>query len=340
MIKKYKKEEYLLMLIVLATIFSLAFLYLISVPISGIPDARNYLHMAQWEVDDHPVRRYRVIIPFLAGGLDQCAGWAFDKLHPWSFEGDFSMALCFLLINTGLMTAAYVMIFFMLRKMKYSYLISIIGILAGLSCRWTIEVSALPLVDAFYFLCAVLFFYGVRMASMPALIISMYAGMWAKESFVLFLPLLLFVSHQWKKWVWHGILGMLVYVGFRIVYDILTEYNSMKSISEDLSHVQNIMGSLTRLFSVHGMYEVFSVIGFWIIIPMWIGWKRKKIFCPPENQHSKFYLSFLFVVFVHALLSQDLGRMLYLAMPLYILWLAESLQQMKIDSSEPYTSRS
>src|SRR5687767_11158232 len=64
------------------------------------PDLGNYLGLAEFDFDQSPVRKYRVIIPFLAAAVNFVLGPLFSALEPDTFPGpDFSMCMSFFVVN-------------------------------------------------------------------------------------------------------------------------------------------------------------------------------------------------------------------------------------------------
>ena len=82
---------------------------------------------------------------------------------------------------------------------------------------------------------------------------------------------------------------------------------------ENLSHFGSILYSLKRLFSFHGVYEFFSITGFWIllIIPAF----AQRIFLKTVARFDFFVFWFVVSVFFQAILSTDIARMLYMLTP-------------------------
>jgi len=154
------------------------------------------------------------------------------------------------------------------------------------------------------------------------LIIAIYLGPWAKESFIFFVPLLMFCDRKW--WLRLGmhllISGLLVF-GFRYWFDQTIGADFAASISRDVSHFGGIPDSLRRLFSVHGAYEVMSIGGAWNVFLL-IG-----LFIPKVRQSFLGKMSWLWWLFLgsilfQALLSQELARMFYMSTPLLAVMIA------------------
>lgn len=122
-----------------------------------------------------------------------------------------------------------------------------------------------------------------------------------------------------------GISGMLVF-GFRYFWDLYLGHPFINSFTKVADSFSSIRDSIIKLFSFHGMYDLFSVCGFWILIPMfvWIKNKPKMIFKINET-HIVCALYLLAVIF-QMLLSGDLARMFYLIIPLYCLWIGSNVK--------------
>ena len=76
------------------------------------PDLRTYLGLANFEFDQNETRKYRVIIPFLAAGVNYVFGPFFSVMEPHTFPGpDFSLCLSFLLVNCTCMALFGVLVY-------------------------------------------------------------------------------------------------------------------------------------------------------------------------------------------------------------------------------------
>ncbi len=93
-----------------------------------------------------------------------------------------------------------------------------------------------------------------------------------------------------------------------------------EGIRTDIDHFTNIPASLQRLFSFHGIYELFSIIGVWGALFFFL--LNKEVRQSVRQKTTLYMLLFLLVVFVHSVLSLDLARMFYLATPVTAIWFA------------------
>ena len=79
-----------------AVLFGPAITVLFANDLSQFTDCNTYTALANFNFEQSAVRRYRVIIPFLASGLNAIGGDLFNKLSPSYFVGNFSLPFSFL----------------------------------------------------------------------------------------------------------------------------------------------------------------------------------------------------------------------------------------------------
>ncbi|MBK8954534.1 MAG: hypothetical protein IPM34_03125 [Saprospiraceae bacterium] len=324
-----------------AFIFVISFLILVSLgftlmlyfPMQMSPDIQSYLGLADGEWDQNPIRKYRVIIPMLAAGVNYCLQPLLSKIQPWNFEGNFSLCFSFMLVNSMLMAIVSIFIYkigevFSLNKLSNSILL-----ISFLTNRWTLEITALPLIDSLYLLALTTALYGILAKREFWVLFSILIGPWSKEAYIFFIPVLLYAS--WllvrKRIFYIAISGMFIF-GFRSWWDWRLEQKWDQSIFEILSSFSTIPDSLNRLFSAHGLYELFSVTGVWTLLIFWAFWKSKSLFLQMICSHGTWlYWTFFPMVLLQALLSGDLGRMFYIAIPLSSIWIGSAFQSLYPD---------
>jgi hypothetical protein len=324
--QQLKSEEFLIFAISFFILWNLGFHILVYFPLDQSPDIQNYLAMAQMDFDQSPVRRYRIIIPLLAGLIHFMIGWCFDAFHPWSFEGDFSLCFSFLLINTVIMSVAMVIIYKLCKSFQTGFWFCTLAVIAVLSSRWSSELAGLPLVDSLYFLSMALALFGLKTKQNAYIIASIWIGPWAKEAFIFIVPLILIVANTKRLLlIKHLIFSGILVFSFRFIFDYNLGHPLMSSIREDFSSFDSIGISMQRLFSFHGLYDLFSVVGFWLLIPLFAIFRNKALFASLYSGNSVLFNSYLIIVMFQALLSTDLSRMFYLAIPVMAVWIAISL---------------
>jgi len=303
---------------------SLGFTLMLYFPMHESPDIQSYLGIAQGEWDQNIIRKYRIIIPLLAGGLNKILQPALAGFQPWSFQYPFSLCTSFLLINSMVMSLVAVLLYQMGRSFQLSHFACLGMLIYFFTNRWTQEITALPLVDSLYILAITLLLSGLVMKKEDWVIISIFIGPWSKEAFVFMLPMLLYCKEQTilrNRIICLLVSGTMVF-GFRLWWDFQTHQALDASLQENISSVSTIPSSFVRLISFHGLYELFSLTGLWIILLAWAGWKHRQAFYSLVcSQGTWFFYTHFFLVLLQALLSGDLGRMFYLAIPWSALWI-------------------
>jgi hypothetical protein len=286
------------------------------------PDLKTYLGLSHFDFDQSPIRKYRIIVPFLASGFNYVFHPLFSILAPKSFPGpNFSMCMSFMVINSIFMALFGMVVYRLCKAFGASTIGAIIGLLSALTCRWVSYIAGLPIVDSLYLLIMAMVLLGIKTNNSKLIIIAIFIGPWAKESFIFIAPLIFFFSSVSKKkqLVLFAISALLVF-SFRYYFDRISNLPSNVGLQSDFSHFENITDSLKRLFSFHGLYEVFSIFGIWSFLFIFI---IKKNVRKLLKQNTPFYLIlFLGIVIIHALLSTELARMLYLAAPVLAIWIS------------------
>lgn len=290
--------------------------------LSANPDITTYLKIAELDFNDSPVRRYRIIIPLLASGINFFLEPLIYLIKPWNFPGpDFSLGFSFLLINCLVISLAGLLLFRLLKAFSCSDFASITGVLLMLSCRWTAYFAGLPLVDSLYFLVVVAFLLAFATGNTKLFLACLFVGPWAKESFLLFFPLFLFFCPlSLKKLLLYSFLSWAIYFAFRYWVDTSLGSSIDQAVSTDLEHFFQIKESLKRLFSFHGIYEFTSIFGVWGLA--FVLFFKKGMLANTLTRIPRYYLLFFAIVLLHALLSTELARMFYLLTPLFSILLA------------------
>ena len=279
------------------------------------PDIKNYLGLANFEFDQNPTRKYRVIIPFLAGGINYVFGPVFSALAPQTFPGpDFSLCLSFLLVNCAFMALFGMLVYRLCKSFGVSSLAAIVGLLSVMTCRWSSYIAGLPLIDSLYMVVIAMTLLGLKTQNAKLITAAIFLGPWAKESFIFFAPLIFFFSSipKWKQAGLFLLSGLIVFT-FRYFFDQGTIGSIDLGLKNDFAHVDNINEALKRLFSFHGVYEIFSIMGVWGLLFM--ASVNQRIRESLRENTKSYIIFFLVIVFIHALLSVELARMFYLATP-------------------------
>jgi hypothetical protein len=281
-------------------------------------DVQTYVGLSEFDFDQHPVRRYRIIIPMLAAGVYFIFEPILSILTPQEYPGDFPRIMSFVLVNIAMMSL-YALILFRLSEAvlgKSKFWPIIIGVVSVLTCRWTMLFAGSALVDSLYLVVIGLLLLGILKKEIWMVILAIYLGPWAKEAFIFFVPLLLFIDKKYYlKLGLHLLISGIIIFSFRYCFDQLIGADFGESFNRDVSHFAMIPESLKRLFSFHGLYEIFSIGGFWNLIILG-GFCVKSIRSRIKENITLLWIIWSLIVLVQALLSHELARMFYLLTPL------------------------
>lgn len=292
------------------------------------PDLKTYLGLANFDFNQSPIRKYRVIVPFMASGVNYVFGPLFTALAPDTFPGpDFAMCMSFLLVNCALMSVFGVLVYRLCKQYVTSQMAALTGLLSVLTCRWTLYVAGLPMVDSLYMVVTGLTLLGIKTKNTKLLIIAIFLGPWAKESFIFIAPLIFFFApiSKWRQLVLFAVSATLVF-SFRYYFNTLSSGTDGIGLQNNFHHVSNAAASIKRLFSFHGVYEVFSVPAVWSLLFVFL--LKKEIRMAVVQKTETTHVLFLGIVLVHALLSTELSRMFYIATPVLAIWIAVITDQM------------
>ena len=165
----FSRIETCIFLLSLAVIHGFSFQVADCMNPSLIPDAETYLGIFNFDFDQNPVRKYRVIIPLLARAVHFVFGDIFGKFQPDTFPSDFSVGMSFLVVNNIIMAAFSVIVFKYISSYTSWFLAALVGLISMLTCRWTGGFAGLPLVDSFYLLVLATTLLGLKTRNTPCL---------------------------------------------------------------------------------------------------------------------------------------------------------------------------
>ena len=322
MFKKFLlRENVLVFLFCLAVIQGPAFSLMDNYNQAECIDCQTYLGVAKLSLNQSPVRRYRPIVPAMAGSINYVCGKVFNKIHPLSFPGDFPLSMSFFIVNNLFVSIWGVLIYWFCRAYGLGVLESLTGLLVMLSCRWTPYIAGVPMVDSLY--CAVLglALLGIKEKKEYMVVWAIFLGPFAKEAFIFIAPVIFFFSHvsKLRMIVYFALSGVLVF-GFHWAYDHVAGFPPTSGLDADLYHFQYVKGNINRLFSFHGAYDILSNFGVWLFLPLAALWVTPGYKALLKENTEWYMLFFMVSIFVHMLLSGYFERMFYLAMPLLCMY--------------------
>lgn len=300
----------------LAVILGPAIATLFEYDLTRFPDCNTYLSLAHFDLAQNPVRCYRVIIPFAAALLNFLFGGIFSKLTPAYFTGNFSLPFSFFLINTMLTAWFGLLIYRLNRVCHISSVPALIGTLTMLTCRYTVYMAALPLVDSLFCVVIALTLLGIKEKNTKMLLWAIFLGPCAKESFIFIAPLIFFFSHlDKKKQLFYFLLSGILVFACRYVYSVYAHIPPSGWLAADMAHAPNLLYYLPKPFTFYTLNKILMNTGLWIMAPILVLIIKRGKTGNLFNSKDKFLAWFLVAVLVQMLLSGSVERMFYLAMP-------------------------
>ncbi|ALW83928.1 hypothetical protein AUC43_01690 [Hymenobacter sedentarius] len=311
----------------MAALANLAYPMYVHFDFSHSLDTRSYLRMAAGRFDSVKVtHRYRVLVPAAAAVVAAPVSKIYGRIWPQRPAGLWPLRFAFYLVNCLLLAAAGACWFNGARLAGASPPAAALAMLAALTSRWAEYAAGLPLTDSLYLLVFGLGYYAIRRGPRGAwaLAIALVLGPLAKESFFLLLPWLCWFGRKtlaWPKQILALAGGVSALVAVHLFVDNHLDTNTTASVTNAFQHLENIVYSMHRAASAKGIGELLSVFGLYTLVIPIAFYLRKS-----SRAHSEpiFYASLgwaeiglLAVVAIHMLLSGDLGRMGYLAAPVF-----------------------
>ena len=317
-------------LLAVAALANLAYPMYVHYDFSHSLDTRSYLRMASGRFDSVNVtRRYRVLVPAAAAAVAAPIARMYARMWPQRPAGQWPLRFAFYLVNCLLLGVAGACWFNASRQAGAAPTAAALAMLAVLSSRWAEYAAGLPLTDSLYLLVFGLGYYAVRRGPGGgwALALALLFGPLAKESFIFLVPWLLWFGRSALPWARQlvalaGGLAMLFLV--HCLIDARLGVPAGQSVTNALSHFDNLVYSLRRAASPKGLGELLSIFGlFTLVPPLALVLQRRAAMAPNIfSTLGSADVGLVVVVGAHMLLSGDLGRMGYLAAPTYCILLA------------------
>lgn len=319
-------------LLAVAALANLAYPMYLHFDFSHSPDTRSYLSMAAGRFDSIRItHRYRIVVPAAAAVVAAPVARVYSHVWPHRPAAQWPLRFSFYLVNCLLLGAAGACWYRAARQTGAAPEAALLAMLALLTSRWAEYAAGLPLTDSLYLLVFGLSYYAIRrgQGGSWALVLALVLGPLAKESFVFLVPWLLWFGHRtlaWPRQLLALALGVLALLATHYAIDTHLGAPATQSVSNALEHITNILVSLKRAASPKGVGELLSIFGLFTLIVPIAFWLEKR---HRTTTSAAFYASLgwaevmlIAVVAVHMLLSGDLGRMGYLAAPVFCSTLA------------------
>ncbi len=285
-------------------------------------DQKSYWSMAQLDFQTSPHRRYRFVIPLLAGGLNAVIRWPVQLLRPGALSGDFSLKLSFFIVNLLIAAAWCTLIFRYCRAYGLSMMASLTGLLAVVTSRWSAQYVGTPHTDLLFCLAIVSALYGIKTRDDRFLWVAILLGPVSKESFLFAAPIL-FWSHwtAWKTALALLLSGALAFLS-RYLIDISIAQTIDQSIRADLNILRYIPSQLARLKVTGYWIELFASFGLWWMLPLAERLLIGRMPATAAYLKQPYVIVFLLTSAFQIVLNGEYARMVYMLMPVYALIIA------------------
>ena len=290
-------------------------------------DTRSYLRLAAGHFDSVNVtRRYRLPVPLAAGALARPLAALGGRAWPPGPPGEWPRRLAFYLVNCALLGAAAAAWYRAARLAGAGWGVAAVAMLAVLSSRWAGYAAGLPLTDSLYWLLLALAYYAGRRGPGAgwAVAAALVLGPLAKESFVFVLPWLAWYGRPALPWRGQALAlaaGLALLLLAHRWVDAAAGTPASASVANALGHFTNVSYSLGKLASVKGLAEAASSFGLlWGPVLGALAWPAGRRALGPVLRGAEGW--WLLIVLIHLLLSGDVGRMGYLAAPVFVVALA------------------
>lgn len=278
-------------------------------------DTKSYVKMANGDFNVTVTHKYRFVAPILAGSIKKIFHLKSDTEN--QFWGD---RVAFFIVNSILISLMCLILLHFLKMFGLSTFSAFLSVISLSLSRWFQYIDGLPLVDSLFLLAIIMLLYGVYKPNLYLLFASILIGFLAKESFLLFLPILFISKSPYKLWLlaWIVAVGALVFY-VRTYINLHFPYSPSKldALDNILDHIHNIVYSIKLILSIKGFFDLFFVFPLFVPIMLLMVWHRSLVNILKSIDYTIYFI--LFSVFVHVLLSGDIARMAFLAFPLVAL---------------------
>lgn len=276
----------------------------------GSTDANSYIAMSHGDFDVMPVHRYRIIIPFIAGGLQSVLENGISDVS----EVD---KLSFYIINFLISGLAAFLLFLLFIRFGFRIELSLLGTLLFICSRIVVLSTATPLVDSLFYLSIVCMIFLIEKRNVIILSVLLPLMLLSKETFLplLFLPLLI-TEFRKTMYIIGIIFSLLIFFGVRsMLGDVQGTHESSSLVNIVSTHARNMLSNLKISFTATGLHDWQNGFSFILILSM-LGFRRDYF----DNKRivPSYLIWIIPLAIIYGLLSGNLGRMLFTAfIPIY-----------------------
>jgi hypothetical protein len=275
----------------------------------GFSDARNYVEMSHGNYQVSIKHRHRFLIPLAAGGVQ-------ELLEPFIADRDLLDRLSFYAVNFLIVWLTGLLVFLILEGLGFSWALSLVGISAFVTSRFTIASAALPVVDSAYFLAiaAIVYLTLERRVLLLACLMPLLAL--SKETLFPFLLLPFLEKEMRRPPLALSLLASMGIVAFARHRVLAISGGATGNIGDNsfpevvMERLVALPANLAHLFSPAGLHDLQGGFSFFLVFAL-LGYA--------VNRRTPRYTIPLFVQLTaliaagFAILNGNLGIMLYAA---------------------------
>jgi hypothetical protein len=297
------------------------------------PDTETYMNIARLNFKGQSlIRRYRILIPAAAAIASKPISLFYNKLFQDKREGaDWPLITGFFIVNCLVMATAGLFIYLICVHYNLSQLAILIGLMAfTVGGRWQSFDTGHPNTDSLCILVTAMLVYALLKQQSLLLIVAIFIGPFSKESFIFFVPVIIWFAKDNLRWKAIGALVIAygIHIFFRHWVDAQDVTNMQASVVTDMEHFDNILISLQKFISVKGWGEMFTMYGLFTFIYI-VAFCYKSIRGFIVKHLNLFNVSFIIIMLVHAILSSEISRMFYIGSALFVPWMAKLFDLLK-----------
>lgn len=329
------REKFLIFFLALSMVIGPGYNMYLHYDFSHTIDTRTYLDIAKGKFENESLtRRYRVPVPWAAAVVAWPISKVYTAIWPSRPADEWPLRLAFYIVNSILAAIAGMIIFYTCRAYGGSVISSFIAMTAVMAGRWMNYTAGLPMTDSLYLIIVSLTLYAIKTRNNPALIACILLGPLAKESFIFIAPIIFFFGSvpKWKQVILFLLSGAIAFA-LRWWIDRQAGTSGDASLENAFLHADNIIVSLKRIFSVKGLGELFTIMGTFTFIIL-AGFTGNKPNSSPWRKAIDLPVLLLLVaILIHAVLSGEVSRMLFLGSVIWAVLMALVLDRHRLFST-------
>ena len=284
----------------------------------GQADAASYQRMSRGDYTVQAVHAYRPVVPWLAGALRNALPTASGTRPDDPKELD---KLAFYVVNFGFMLVAALLLFAILRELRFDPLTALLGVAIFLSSRVTVAATGTPLTDSYYLAGIAAIVWLCLRPTRAALLLTVPLVILSKEAIYPLVLLPLFRREARTRLYAVSVLAsiaLVVIVRAQITAEMLAagvdepENNLFAVIAYDLTLLRIHVPKTFLPRGLHDLFHGYTVFAFFAAFGWWRDRKR-------EVPRVPAFLGWLVpLTLFYAMLSGTRGRLFFGSFPVVL----------------------